>query len=116
MQRNAVLALFVLLSPGFLLCHAEQPPAPATDQYGDPLPPCAVGRLGTVRWRHGGMTEFVAFLPDGKSVLSVGEDNQVRVWEFPSGKPIRHFGLEENDALATHASDGYGRPAGRTVQ
>src|SRR5207248_83892 len=37
-----------------------------------------------------------------------------RVWEFPSGKPIRHFGLEENDAFSTQDSGRY-FPNGRPV-
>ncbi len=64
----------------------------AVDQYGDLLPADAVARLGTVRWRHGGLCGFVTFLPDGKSVLTAGADNLIRVWGFPSGKEIRHFG------------------------
>ena len=63
----------------------------AKDQHGDPLPAGAVARAGTVRWRTGGLVSFAAFLPDGKSVLSVGDDRVVRVWEFPSGKELRRF-------------------------
>src|SRR5581483_549578 len=62
------------------------------DQYGDPLPASAVARLGTVRWRHAGLTTFAAFLPDGKAVLSAGADNTIRIWEYPSGKELRRVG------------------------
>ena len=55
------------------------------------LPPGAIGRVGTVRWRHGGIVEFAAFLPDGKTVLTSSADQTVRLWEFPSGKEIRRL-------------------------
>jgi WD40 repeat protein len=58
----------------------------ATDFHRDPLPPGAVARLGTVRFRHPTSVVFASFLPDGKSVLSVSEDGILCVWEFPSGK------------------------------
>jgi WD40 repeat protein len=67
---------------------AEQPQQ-ASDANGDPLPPGAVARLGAIRWRHEGAVHFAAFLPDGKRVVSVGEDQVIRLWEFPSGKALR---------------------------
>jgi WD40 repeat protein len=63
----------------------------AKDQYGDPLPRGAIARLGTVRWRHDGGVTFAAFLPDGKSVFSVGDDGTLRIWEYPSGKELRRL-------------------------
>jgi RNA polymerase sigma factor (sigma-70 family) len=66
---------------------------PAVDLHGDPLPDGAAGRLGTVRWRHAGLTTFAAFLPDGQSVLSTGMDNTIRTWEYPSGKELRRISL-----------------------
>jgi len=63
----------------------------AQDAHGDPLPPGAVARFGTVRFRHEGTILFAAFLPDGKSVSSVSNDGVICLWEFPSGKEIRRF-------------------------
>jgi RNA polymerase sigma factor (sigma-70 family) len=71
---------------------ALQPPPAPVDQHGDPLPAGALARLGTVRWRHGGLVDFVAFLPEGNQVLSAGEDRAIRLWDFATGKEIRHFG------------------------
>ena len=33
----------------------KENPKPAIDRFGDPLPLGAVARLGTLRWRHGGI-------------------------------------------------------------
>ncbi|HWY86881.1 MAG TPA: hypothetical protein VNX28_09160 [Gemmataceae bacterium] len=86
--------LYVLLVPALV---AGQAPS-NKDQYGDPLPPGAFARLGTVRWRHEAAIGFAAFLPDGKSVLSVSIDQAIHVWEFPSGKEIRRITLATADS------------------
>jgi RNA polymerase sigma factor (sigma-70 family) len=67
---------------------------PTKDAFGDDLPPGAVARLGTTRWRHDDTVAHALFLPDGKTVISAGLDNTIRVWDFPSGKELRHFGLQ----------------------
>jgi WD40 repeat protein len=80
--------------------HAQQPP-PAKDIHGDALPDGAVARLGTMRWRHGGVTTFAAFLPDGKTVLSAAMDKTIRIWEYPTGKELRRIGepAVDNNAM-----------------
>ena len=62
-----------------------------TDLYGDPLPPGAIARMGTVRFRHEDEVWSVAFSPDGKTVVTASRDNMVRLWEAASGKEIRQF-------------------------
>src|SRR4051794_24370602 len=72
---------------------------PALDCFGDPLPGGALARLGTVRWRAGGVLFAVAFSPDGKLVASseaagrainVTNDSggPVRIWDAETGKEI----------------------------
>src|SRR5579864_7993115 len=77
----------------------------AKDVYGDPLPAGAIARLGTVRFRHDSAIVFAAFLPGGKSVLSVSDDGVICAWEFPSGKEIgRVKALTNSAAMVSNAT------------
>jgi WD40 repeat protein len=40
---------------------------------------------------HSQMILAIAFTPDGRSILTGGDDVLVRMWDFPSGKKIREF-------------------------
>src|SRR5215510_14022487 len=64
---------------------------PRVDRAGDALPPDAVARAGTVRWRHGGPVLALAFSPDGKTLASVSGDGSLRLWESATGKEVRRF-------------------------
>jgi RNA polymerase sigma factor (sigma-70 family) len=69
---------------------ASAPPvrrAPA-DLLGDPLPPDALARLGTVRLRHGGVVTALTFAPDGRSFASGGMDGTVHIWETGTAKEL----------------------------
>jgi RNA polymerase sigma factor (sigma-70 family) len=72
---------------------ADEPPAaqspPRRDLHGDPLPPGALARLGTLRLRHP-FAGPVVVLPDGRSVASIGQ--MVKVWDLATGKLLREFG------------------------
>ena len=63
----------------------------SNDANGDPLPAGARGRLGTLRWRHGQAVNYVAFLPDGKAVLTGSQDRILRLWDRDTGKEIRQI-------------------------
>jgi WD40 repeat protein len=61
------------------------------DLYGDPLPPGAVARLGTLRYRHGGHSRGVFFLPDSSTVITSPDERSLRFWEARTGKLLREF-------------------------
>lgn len=69
----------------------QDTPTARTDASGDPLPDGALARLGTLRWCHPQPVTFVAFLPDGRGVLTGSDDRVFRLWDRASGKEIRRF-------------------------
>jgi RNA polymerase sigma factor (sigma-70 family) len=80
----------------------DEPKKPATvesrrDLCGDPLPPGAIARLGTVRFRPGSFLTSVAFTPDGKQLASHGPWSGVNVWDAVSGKEMRRLTAVAND-------------------
>jgi WD40 repeat protein len=69
--------------------NVEEKPA-STDLYGDPLPPGAIARLGTVRFRHGAIMRDAAVSPDGRTLISAGV-NVVKIWDAQTGRLQRKF-------------------------
>ena len=79
--------------------------APAqVDALGDPLPPGALARLGTVRLRHTDIVTGVGCAPDGSFVAAASQDGTVRLWNPSTGKEracLRgHTGAVQSLALA----------------
>jgi WD40 repeat protein len=99
------------------------------DSYGDPMPPGAVARLGTVRFRHGNGVFLIAFSADGKKIVfggSDGVDNAIRMVEASTGKELRAFdfkpqekpsglALSPDGKLLAIASFNYTKPEGAFV-
>jgi WD40 repeat protein len=95
-MTRPIWTLVCLLTGGLAMTAAgnaveQDAPKARTDLSGDPLPDGALARLGTLRWSHPRPVIFVAFLPDGKTVLTGCEDRIFRVWNRATGKEIRRI-------------------------
>src|SRR5262245_8033815 len=69
---------------------------PRTDFHGDPLPPGAVARLGSARFRHDHLPGPAAFSPDGKTMAVLVdrlETATLWIWDVQTGKNLRRFTL-----------------------
>ncbi|MHC4506216.1 MAG: WD40 repeat domain-containing protein, partial [Planctomycetota bacterium] len=93
----AATAAFALCDAGDAAAAAESRAGsrPRTDLYGDPLPPGAVARIGTVRLPAGGWGRRIAFSPDGEILAScVGAGSpEANLWETGTGRKIRTIRL-----------------------
>jgi WD40 repeat protein len=91
----SIIAIGLLLAAGQLLHviadeRKDEADGARIDVYGDPLPPNAASRLGTIRFRQGGYSlTAVSFLPDYKTVLTAGET--LKFWETDTGRPLREI-------------------------
>lgn len=108
--------LFVALACFGISAAAEPVPKtspPRTDLYGDPLPPGALVRFGTLRFRSGSMSgASLAISPDAKRIITVGQDGVIETWEIGSGRRLDRLGTSSSEPNVWGASLS---PDGRSV-
>jgi WD40 repeat protein len=83
-RRSAWLLLVLLPTPAF----TAAPPSVLRDLHGDPLPPGAVARLGSLRWRSPEGVKRLLFSPDGQFILGSG-GKLLHVWERATGRRVK---------------------------
>jgi WD40 repeat protein len=77
-----------------VLSFAAENPQPLSDRYGDSLPPGAIRRFGTLRFRHLG-TSALAFTPDGKQLIVGGRGIPLVVFDAATGRKLRELGIDK---------------------
>ncbi len=90
----AALIGWVLLSTGGACLAQGAAPASSPsrlDVFGDPLPPGAVARLGTIRLRGTSPSLSAAFDPDGNRFATGHEGGEICIWDRPTGRPLRRL-------------------------
>jgi WD40 repeat protein len=119
-RTRAAALLTAFLGLGVLAAVRGEPPSaeeqrgPArSDRHGDPLPPGALARLGTVRLRHPGAVWSVAFTPDGKTAIAgctanetPQENRTIRLWDVATGKLVRALDLPQGTESLAVSRDG----------
>ncbi len=82
---------FALVRTGFSQ-EVQKGPENKLDCYGDPLPPGAIARVGTIRFRHHDMIRSLSYSSNSKLLASGSMDGTARIWEAATGKLIRQLG------------------------
>src|SRR5690349_8410084 len=103
------LACLVVLDvfSGATLLALEKASPPATDIYGDPLPPGAVARLGTLRYRHESIFGLKPFALLSDETLMITSEHAVALWDLSTGVLEKEFDFRPlNIRGAALSSDG----------
>jgi RNA polymerase sigma factor (sigma-70 family) len=94
---------------------AEEKRPPRTDRYGDPLPPGAIARIGTVRFRESDAIFALAYSPDGKTLFTASRDDSLGVWETARGRERFRFQGQTRSEFDWHHNEVAVTPDGKTA-
>jgi WD40 repeat protein len=74
---------------------------------GDSLPSGAMGRLGSLAFRHAERVNGLTYTPDGKRLVTSADDQVIRIWDVVSGNMIQEIrGAESAIAGLAVSPDG----------
>ncbi len=79
---------------------------PHVDRHGDPLPDHTIQRIGTARFRPGGLVYACAFSSDGKYLLISTENQGVVLFNMADGRCVRRYGDYGTHAACAFSPDG----------
>src|SRR5262249_4821175 len=82
------------------------------DLQDAPLPPAALARLGTLRFRHIKPVQMLAFAPDGRALFSSDNQGKVFLWEVNTGRELRRWDLAHVLTATALSPDGKRLAAG----
>jgi RNA polymerase sigma factor (sigma-70 family) len=77
------------------------------DFYGDPLPPGALFRLGSTRYRASGQLKWLGFLPKDNTLVTAGDS--IQFWDITTGKVTRQIDLKKFVSRLGYAMSGDGK-------
>ena len=80
-------------------------PKQRVDWPGDPLPADAVGRLGTLRYRHENLIDDFVLSADGQALAAVAGHGLI-VWDAATGRPLSRLATETAQGSVAFAPDG----------
>jgi WD40 repeat protein len=87
-------------------CFAVGPAgAQRLDRYGDPLPPGALLRLGTIRFRVEAYVSSVAISRDSKWVAAGDSAGLVYLWEASGGRIVRKMQMQQRWPMVFFSHD-----------
>jgi WD40 repeat protein len=98
-------ALLGLLAAQPVPVPAAAPPPVARDGHGDPLPPHALARLGTVRLRTPDTFCSLAWSPDGRYLAASDYYGTARVWDARTGRSVPLPGGEYSGYAVCFSAD-----------
>jgi RNA polymerase sigma factor (sigma-70 family) len=78
----------------------EQEDKAPKDRFGDLSPSGARMRLGTARFRVGGLIYACAFSPDGKVLAAGSADHTVRLFDAATGRPLGELRSHQRDVTS----------------
>ena len=116
MMRHRLPASCLVLGSLICISNGVAGSALRMDSYGDSLPPGAILRLGTVRFRVEGCVSSVAVSRDGQWAAAGDSVGLVYLWDASSGRIVRQMQMQErwpkiffsHDSKSLGARDGDG--------